>query len=185
MESCRVKGCRYPFSHVTCPHQCGTCGKFGHGQVECGNPDTIDHLYQISKGDKMMKQLVCTSKGCVNSHSHSIDAHICSTCGNRHPNEYCVKTEAEPYLSGSSIMYVRENYPRQFESDDMYFGEEDGKRYTTVYAGMGCVDYLRRDGIGKPIYIMFMHSDCWGQYGTDTNHKPALDRFLDGYQVIE
>lgn len=35
--SCKVKYCRFSAFHTTKSHQCGGCGHFGHGQMECGN----------------------------------------------------------------------------------------------------------------------------------------------------
>ena len=42
--SCQVAYCRYKFSHTTSGHRCGLCGKYGHGQSECGNQWKIDQL---------------------------------------------------------------------------------------------------------------------------------------------
>ena len=34
---CQVEGCRFSQNHKTRDHQCGKCGKFSHGQRECGD----------------------------------------------------------------------------------------------------------------------------------------------------
>ena len=36
---CKVLHCRYPNTHVTAGHKCGTCHQFGHGQIECNNDE--------------------------------------------------------------------------------------------------------------------------------------------------
>ena len=47
MSSCKVAGCRHPHNHVTLGHLCGKCGKYGHGQMECGNQIQIDRLKDL------------------------------------------------------------------------------------------------------------------------------------------
>ena len=41
---CKVNKCRYSGAHTTSYHQCGTCKSFGHGMIECGNPNKIKYL---------------------------------------------------------------------------------------------------------------------------------------------
>ncbi len=41
---CQVEGCRYAQHHKTRDHQCGKCGKFSHGQRECGDSWKIEML---------------------------------------------------------------------------------------------------------------------------------------------
>lgn len=36
--SCKIDGYRYSDTHVTKGYQCGICGQFGHGQIECDIP---------------------------------------------------------------------------------------------------------------------------------------------------
>ena len=51
-------------------------------------------------------------------------------------------------------------------------------------AGMGCMMYVKRDDFkSKPEYF-FMHSDSWGQYGVETDDRPKLAKFLEGYKKI-
>ena len=37
MNICKAINCRFKTTHITAGHKCGKCGKYGHGQVECGN----------------------------------------------------------------------------------------------------------------------------------------------------
>lgn len=49
---CIVHGCRYASRHDTLDHKCGSCGKFGHGRVECRNESelhTLNMLYEKYK----------------------------------------------------------------------------------------------------------------------------------------
>ena len=43
-RTCLVLGCRYPSTHVTGSHKCGTCGMIGHGRRECGNNLRVSEL---------------------------------------------------------------------------------------------------------------------------------------------
>ena len=44
--NCKVKNCRFSSTHDTINHQCGSCKRFGHGRLECGNQQMIDNLKQ-------------------------------------------------------------------------------------------------------------------------------------------
>ena len=46
---CIVQNCRFPETHLACSHKCRTCGKFGHGFMECGNQLKINNLKNNSK----------------------------------------------------------------------------------------------------------------------------------------
>ena len=47
MITCKVKNCNFKYSHVTSGHKCGTCGEYGHGQLECGNIQMINELKMV------------------------------------------------------------------------------------------------------------------------------------------
>lgn len=81
---CRVRGCRFPASHVTCSHKCGTCGTYGHGQQECGKMDLIHQLIvHPSYRARLSQNMRCTVDGCVQAWSHTTTAHNCSICNAR------------------------------------------------------------------------------------------------------
>ena len=63
--TCRVAGCKYPETHVTSAHVCGTCGEKGHGQGECSNYNSIDKLLRFSR-DKINFLRRCDIVGCPN-----------------------------------------------------------------------------------------------------------------------
>ena len=41
---CKVKGCRFKYTHTTKAHKCGICNQFGHGQIEHYNDTNINLL---------------------------------------------------------------------------------------------------------------------------------------------
>ena len=54
--------------------------------------------------------------------------------------------------------------------------------YVTMNGGMGCTWYVRKNN--DTIEGFFMHSDNYGQYGPDTDHRPYLEQFIEGYQFL-
>lgn len=74
---CLVAGCRHPMSHVTRGHKCGTCGQYGHGQMECGVPA------RYPRGDTSTVPNVtqCAVRGCRHKALHTTGGHRCATCG--------------------------------------------------------------------------------------------------------
>ena len=83
-------------------------------------------------------------------------------------NNYCDTCESETKIMAESMMQ-----------------NNVGKVYVVIYAGMGCEWYAKRDNIGQPITLFFMHSDSWGQYGEETSHVPKLDEFRKEYQLVK
>ena len=79
---CFVAGCRYSETHVTLGHRCGTCGMYGHGQVECGNLLLTSNL-RARDGDVMSPAWQCQEEGCRYAWSHSTLSHYCSLCRQR------------------------------------------------------------------------------------------------------
>jgi len=80
--SCKCIGCRYPLTHVSAGHKCGSCGGYGHGQLECGNV-VLQEETQGSYRDRMPPEAQCTFEGCHFPHSHGLEAHHCDSCGAR------------------------------------------------------------------------------------------------------
>ena len=50
---------------------------------------------------------------------------------------------------------------------------------------MGCSWYFKRNSVNDVIQNFFMHSDCWGQYGENSDDREELKRFLDGFTLYE
>ena len=78
MMTCRVAGCRFPTTHVTMGHRCGTCGQFGHGQLECGSQSSIDSLKVRFDTDRV--NTPCTVESCRHKEFHITAAHHCGIC---------------------------------------------------------------------------------------------------------
>jgi hypothetical protein len=55
--------------------------------------------------------------------------------------------------------------------------------YTKVYAGQGCIWYVKR--VNDQLRVFFMHGDSWGQYGENTSDVPRMEAFLQGMTEIE
>jgi len=91
MSYCKVNGCRFSNSHVTGGHKCGTCGQFGHGQVECKNIYMKDQLNQHLE-DILPEYLQCKILNCKYKWSHTVAAHTCRNCDERgHDKTNCPK----------------------------------------------------------------------------------------------
>ena len=67
-----------------------------------------------------------------------------------------------------------------------FFESNDRELWHVFGIDMGCSLYAKQDGRGhnahtarQPIYVFFMHSDSWGQYGT--SDVPKLARFIPSY----
>lgn len=93
---CKVKNCRFPHSHATRAHRCGTCFQFGHGQVECGHPDQIAELRSCHEDFPHR----CTMDVCFDRRSHTSAAHHCEYfgCGQNHSISECpiIMSEVPP-----------------------------------------------------------------------------------------
>ena len=79
---CKVRQCRFPRSHTTSGHQCGTCRGWGHGQLECRHGRLRRHLLP-SLSDVLPASLRCTVPHCASSAHHTTSAHVCEVCGSR------------------------------------------------------------------------------------------------------
>ena len=79
----------------------------------------------------------------------------------------------------------KEFYKRFEEQAMKEFGKTHGKIFCILIAGMGCMMYVKRNDIDKPLQYFFMHSDSWGQYGEETSEVPVLEKFMEGYKQID
>jgi hypothetical protein len=73
---CKVTGCRYPSTHVSAGHKCGTCGRHGHGQYECKRPQAITYSLE----DIIPEGMQCTMLGCSHKKHHVTAGHCCDIC---------------------------------------------------------------------------------------------------------
>ena len=90
---CKVNHCRFANSHTTAAHKCGTCGEYGHGQIECKNNALKKYLEQFMN-DQMPIEKQCTLSPCNHKWSHSNIAHHCKKCNkNGHSISDCPLNE--------------------------------------------------------------------------------------------
>ena len=158
---CLVQGCRFPDSHLTEAHVCGICYNFGHGQNEHNIPESMELLKK-----KLSETIIvfpvenyCTIMSCDSKSTHHISAHHCKTCGRReHDSFNCINAD---------IFNINPYLPSPYKKVETIFGDKDGKIYTYISAGMGCIWYARRLARDKEIEIAFLHNDNCGQYGQD------------------
>lgn len=82
--SCRVRGCRFPDTHLTRAHVCGICKQRGHGQMEHDSPEWIEILEGWAGSEPPLPVDVrCTVPNCREPWSHTSMAHHCDGCGFR------------------------------------------------------------------------------------------------------
>lgn len=161
---CSVKDCRFPYYHVTAGHKCGNCKEFGHGVIECSYPKELP------------KQYWCSITECKHPNTHMNASHHCYYCGKLHKESKCLvnkpNTSLDPIFKG------------KIKDAEDIFGDEKGKVFCILMAGMGCQIYAKRDNEKSKIETFFMHSDSWGQYGPESDDRPKLEKFLAGYRKI-
>ena len=165
--TCKVAYCRFPNTHVTHFHTCGTCGYTGHGQGECGNPALIEHLQQWIN-DVMPPHKQCTIPSCNSKTTHCNDSHHCSKCSRRHAESECIIQDLDTH----SNTYGLDN-----DTITSFITNPANKHsFISIYAGMGCNVYVRYD-----MMSLFMHQDSYGQYGPNCDDTPIMNDFLNGY----
>jgi len=185
---CKAKNCRFSDTHIVKAHQCGTCHQLGHGLMECGRPDLIAEL---AKDDtKIPFDMCCCATECKNINTHTTDGHRCTHCGQySHDAVDCperlwqIKMERNNIFDQSESGYKQKKNLKIKAHNQMKW--EEHKIYTKLYGGMGCIWYARRTNNFDKIELFFMHSDNWGQYGPETDDRPKLEKFLEGYRCID
>ena len=174
--TCRVAGCKYPETHVTSAHVCGTCGEKGHGQGECGNYNAIEKLQRFSR-DKINFLRRCDIVGCPNPETHSREAHHCSKCNRRHPESDCIIQTLDTHQRQYRISLNLQTFDVQrFVSDNI-----NNSVVVPISIGMGCSIYVKYSNAG--VESLFMHSDSWGQYGI--GDVPIYNNFVQGSTMLD
>ena len=172
--SCKVIGCSYNEDHTTERHCCGTCKMNGHGQNECGNQNSINKLKEY-KNDRIYNW--CEIEGCIDSHTHTTNGHSCLYCCTR-------KIDGNNYIhlkncpiNGTIINDITQDCG-ETEMKDIKL-----KRgyYTIKPVEMGCMWVIKCNIESGNMEYLFMHSDCWGQYGDDTSDVPLYNAFIHRY----
>jgi len=71
-------------------HKCSSCNGTGHGQIECGNTQMIQHIVKLYSNDKLLIDKQCKFGDCHSKEYHTNDAHFCLYCyGIMHSAETC------------------------------------------------------------------------------------------------
>jgi hypothetical protein len=185
---CKAKKCRFHNTHVTLAHTCGLCKGIGHGILECNHPELIDELHKDNT--KIPFELYCCVVNCSSTYTHTTEGHCCLYCGKySHDAEECperlwkVKVERSTIFTQIESGYKEKKYLQIMARNQMKW--EEHMVYTKVYGGMGCIWFARRKNNFEKIELFFMHTDNWGQYGSTTDHRPILDKFLEGYRSVD
>ena len=87
----KIIDCKNPISHVTLGHKCEKCSKYGHGETECDNFDSIQNLYHKHRYDRLPSHLHCTFEGCKYFWLHTNSEHCCGNCGENHSRLNCTQ----------------------------------------------------------------------------------------------
>jgi hypothetical protein len=185
---CTVKGCHFANSHITKAHICGKCGNTGHGVCECGIPALITTLARDMT--VIPFSLQCCVANCKNITNHTTSGHQCTHCKKyEHDASECpeqlwkIKVLHGTTFGQSEGGFKEKKYVQIQARKQMKW--EEKKIYTIVYAGMGCVWYAKRDNNWEKIELLFMHSDDWGQYGPESDNRPILEKFIEGYSLVD
>lgn len=250
IKYCKVKFCRFPHTHTTKYHQCGSCKTKGHGVTECRKVNERKNLEKYMNY-KLPIEKHCTIPNCPDKETHTSESHICHFCNKRHSEENCIHrpnlsldiildcpicrqentikkddnkiygleekckvcftNNIDIYLSkcGHACLCLdcasnlnkseEENYEDLIqEEDEIYqndfwknhidrckntFLNKQGKIFTKINAGMGCLWFFKRENNDQKIKGFFLHSDSYGQYGE--NHIPYVNHFTFGYKFIK
>lgn len=167
--SCKVKYCRFSSFHTTKSHQCGWCGEFGHGQMECRHAEQKQDLQQYFH-EELHPDKWCEFDYCEYRKYHTTQSHYCKFCRELHDNiNDCIYNdlmETERFLGNEYDLQTR------FANYDNF--------YVVRYAGMGNSLTIRKKA--GTIQSIYMGQSVWGQYG-DTppmNHTPLYNKFIEG-----
>jgi hypothetical protein len=115
---CKVNNCRYPEAHTTVYHQCGTCKSFGHGMIECGNPNKIKYLKEFNH-DVLPIEKHCLFGGCINPPTHITESHTCEQCYERsHSKSTCPTNIKETNIMCPNCRKINKSTLRSFGSEN-------------------------------------------------------------------
>ena len=105
---CKVKGCRFPSSHVTISHECGTCNYKGHGQLECRDSIARKKCERYWN-DILPSSLHCQVPGCQDAIFHTTEGHLCDTCMMRGNNCKCIQESSIQCPTCKTINIIEQN----------------------------------------------------------------------------
>lgn len=165
--TCKVHNCRFKFSHTTIGHKCGECGDYGHGVMECKRDTFKNYLRQYHQDKFTDVSTFCNRPNCPTKDTHMSVAHLCPYCNVRnHDSEECIITHNITRINTIPEAGKLRRFLRNYNNV-----------YIMQYAGMGCRYYIKKVDTLSAIYI---HADCLGQYGPETDDSPILYKFIEG-----
>ena len=179
MKYCNCKGCNYPDQHITFYHQCGTCNGFGHGQIECSNPEL---LLNIKRDDfrSITPTRQCTIIGCKKKQSHTNMSHSDS-----YQKQYestlslqdleWMKNKLHPSCHNiiNKDSFITDYYYESIKMLDK--NNNTSKVFVSIYGGMGHEIIAKRDNINGPIYVtMFEYNSSF-----NTNKNQFTNGYID------
>lgn len=189
-KHCDIKSCNNSWSHSRSSHHCVGCGKRG-GCDECDEFLDTDHSYIIKcpicreyNVFDIIRKVYVDSKCvvCMENNANVLFqncSHIC-IC-----NECCdVMNEYDKDLIEYKIedSFFPEDDEGSKETALRLMGDESGKIYIGIMGSFGCSFWYRRNYKNGLLEKLFMHSDDWGQYGSEFLIK--YSSFIDGYRLI-
>lgn len=184
---CSVTNCRFPMTHITKGHMCGKCHQKGHGILECGSYTLISNL--LKDTTKISPDSICCIANCKTKEEHLTIGHYCLYCKKHSHDEYeCPeklwneKLEDETTFGISEEGFKNKRYLKINARNLM--GWSKHKIYIQICTEMGCTWFAKRNNLCEKIKLFFMHSDEWGQYGSQTDRRPKLEKFLHGYEQV-
>ena len=84
IKYCKISKCKYPMSHTSMGHLCGSCRKFGHGVIECNKSFALYFILNNYLNDRIPDNIICSFGGCQTRHNHTTDSHHCLHCFERY-----------------------------------------------------------------------------------------------------
>jgi len=143
--------------------------------MECGNDELVNEL-KIYKGNLIRNP--CKINNCLDPHTHTTRGHSCLYCDKREDIHLKNCPNYEVSTSENSVCDSLTNYDKDF-TEQVRSIIINNNEYTSCHGGMGCTWFIRNNN-GYYEYL-FMHSDCWGQYGEEVSHLPRYKAFIYGY----
>lgn len=168
--------------HTSSAHSCTICN-MRHSETECLQKHKYYELpcpmcKTINFIDKKLKKIYGLLNKCVICLTNNVEllypqcGHviICIECFNE-----CIRNSHNELLDETDEAYYINRGRNILQS-------LPGNIYCELYGGMGCVWFIKR--VNDEYSAFFMHSDCWGQYGPDTDDRPKLELFLSGANKV-
>ena len=213
-DRCDVIGCRHREYHKTESHHCTAC-RCIFNQCHCGvsytnasvqeardalerhhNNPVAEPVVEEEQKEAECKVLcpVCRADNDIYSVSECKIfglTQICDVCmvraiEMRLPCKHaCLCAVCFGILSRVERADEPDYYPNAVQEARPVLRDAPNRSYVSVYAGQGCVIYVKK--VNEVYSTFFMHGDSWGQYGTGPglDDRPARERFLTGCTEIE